>query len=233
MKKPRGLFGSAARDTAYPVPVENTNPERSYLGGLVKYQRPMGQTGADRMALFGSTLSDVGAALDGRQGSGVAEMQREMLGRQAATQEAERRAAFAATLDPSQAAFFKMAPEAFLAARAKAYEPQKVSGGETILNGLDGGPYTAPKLVEDGGVYGTQGPDGYTQTGQRGATIAETETARSNREDEATQRIRTAVAQGQLSVQQGQLALDQLKHSARAAAGGYGTPGAAPTWEEF
>jgi hypothetical protein len=231
MKMPRGLFGAKAREAVAQKP--NTNPERSYLGGLVKYQRPMGQTGADRMALFGSTLSDVGASLDGRQGGGVAEMQQNMLARQAEQQQAEQMQGFeAAITDPNELAFFRAAPQAYLAAKAKAFEPRTVSAGDTLVNGPSGN-FTAPKMVNDGGIYGTQTEDGYTQTGQRGPSIAETETGRHNTAREKLDAVRAAIAKGQLTVQQGQLILDREKHAARSAAGGYGTPGSGGGWEEF
>jgi len=231
MKMPRGFFGAKAREVVAQEP--NTNPERSFLGGLVKYRRPQGQSGADRMALIGSTLSDVGAALDGRQGGGVADMQKQMIAQQAANQQAEQMKGFEASIsDPRELAFFRAAPEAYLAAKAKAFEPRTVSGGDTLVNG-PGGNFTAPKMVNDDGIYGTQTEGGYTQTGQRGPSIAETETGRHNKAGETMDAVRAAIARGQLTVQQGQLILDREKHAARTAAGGYGTPGSAAQWEEF
>lgn len=56
-------------------PVAVGNPERSYLGGLVKYQRPEGQTNAERMALIGATLSDVGSAFRGGEGGSLSRVQ--------------------------------------------------------------------------------------------------------------------------------------------------------------
>jgi hypothetical protein len=231
MKMPRGLFGAKAREAVAQEP--NTNPERSYLGGLVKYQRPQGQSGADRMALFGSALSDVGAALDGRQGGGVAAMQQNMLAQQAANQQAEQLKGFEASItDPRELAFFRAAPEPYLKAMAERFKPMTVAGGSTVLNGPSG-TFTAPNLVNDDGIYGTQTADGYTQTGQRGPSIAETETGRHNKASETMDAVRAAIARGQLTVQQGQLILDREKHTARSAAGGYGTPGSGGGWEEF
>jgi hypothetical protein len=232
MRMPLGLFGTSARSgqkeraaiiDAAATP--NPSPTRSYLGGLVSYQRPQGQTGSDRLQIASGMLSDLGASLDGRQGGNVAAIQRDALARQAAQQAADLKKSFEASIkDPQELAFYRAAPAAYLAAKAKAFEPISVTGGNTVLNGPKG-TFTAPKLVEDAGVYGTQGTDGYTQTGARGASIAETEAERSHRVSEQIDRIRAAVAEGQLTVQQGQLHLDQLKHKARVAAGGYGTAG--------
>jgi hypothetical protein len=240
MNMPRGLFGTKARETAKERQAlaaasssPNPTPEKSYLGGLIKYQRPVGMDGVSNLSRIGATLSDVGAVFGAGEGGNVASLQRDALARQAAQQAAELKKSFEASIkDPQELAFYRAAPEAYLKAKAKAFEPQTLTGGQTLINGPKGD-YTAPKLVEDAGVYGTQNTDGYTQTGARGASIAETEAERSHRVSEQTDRIRAAVTQGQLTVQQGQLHLDQLKHDARLAAGGYGTPGAAASWEEF
>jgi hypothetical protein len=48
---------------------------RSYLKGLIKYQRPDGQSDAQRMALMGAMLSDVGQGLGGGHGGAVGRTQ--------------------------------------------------------------------------------------------------------------------------------------------------------------
>jgi hypothetical protein len=247
MMMPRGLFGSSARETAKErqalaaaATAENGNPERSFLGGLIKYQRPAGMDGVSNLSRIGATLSDVGAAFGTGSGGNVAGLQRDALARQAALQAADLKKSFEASIkDPQELAFYRAAPDAYLKAKAKAFEPISVAGGNTVLNGPTG-TFTAPKLVDDAGIYGTQGATGYTQTGARGGSIAETEAERAHKVSEEIDRIRAQVAQGQLTVQQGQLALDRAKHQARAAAGGYGTAGVGqvigPTltsdWEE-
>lgn len=67
----------------------------------------------------------------------------------------------------------------FLGAIADAYKTHTINGGDSVIN-PDGSFKTAPKLVESGGIYGTQTGDGYSQTGARGPSIAETQTAQQN-----------------------------------------------------
>lgn len=55
-----------------------------------------------------------------------------------------------------------------------------VNGGDTIINGPGGAQTVAPKLVENGGVYGTQDATGYHEQGQRSANVGELETGRHN-----------------------------------------------------
>jgi hypothetical protein len=92
----KGLFGSALRAftpaanpvdgvqviNGIPQPTDmpmrgapQPNLERSYLGGLLRYQRPDGQTPQDRMALIGATLGDMGGALNGSGGGNLARVQ--------------------------------------------------------------------------------------------------------------------------------------------------------------
>jgi hypothetical protein len=62
------------------LPAE-ANMEKSYPGGLVRYQRPDGQSGADRMALLGAMLGDIGAGLNGGQGGSLARVQEQFRAR--------------------------------------------------------------------------------------------------------------------------------------------------------
>lgn len=99
----RGLFGASARNlaatTPLPAPVDGVpvvndpvqppmrsaamtaalpaeaNMQKSYLGGLVRYQRPDGQSDPDRMALLGAMLGDIGAGLNGGGGDRLARVQ--------------------------------------------------------------------------------------------------------------------------------------------------------------
>lgn len=96
----RGLFGAVARrgtpfapelaeeggmaltdQAPPPAPVVTSSkaPDgpaaRSYLGGLIKYQRPEGQSDAQRMALIGAMLSDTAQGLQGGPGGSVARTQ--------------------------------------------------------------------------------------------------------------------------------------------------------------
>lgn len=69
-------MGLAAGPPAMGAPRAAPAPgPKSYLGGLIKYQKPEGMTGAQRMALIGATLGDVAAGLQGGQGGGVARVQ--------------------------------------------------------------------------------------------------------------------------------------------------------------
>ena len=93
---------------------------------------------------------------------------------------------------------------------------------------LTAGRAAGPKYGISGGVAYTQDQDtGETTWGEMNP-VKEAEQARQKAMDAFNQeqsRIRTAIAQGQLSVAQGRLALQQAAHKARLAAGGYGTPG--------
>jgi hypothetical protein len=137
--------------------------------------------GVSNLSRIGATLSDVGAAFGTGSGGNVAGLQRDALARQAALQAADLKKSFEASIkDPQELAFYRAAPDAYLKAKAKAFEPISVAGGNTVLNGPTG-TFTAPKLVDDAGIYGTQGATGYTQTGARGGSIAETEAERATR----------------------------------------------------
>lgn len=134
--------------------------------------------------------------------------------------------------DPRERMIAMANPKAWSDALAERLKPMQVTGGNTVLNGSAGSPYMAPKLVDNDGVYGVQGSDGYTQTGQRGQTHAELQTqVRDAASIDAeiqkliAERERIKIAQGQLGVSRGQLGVSQAAHVARVKSGGYGTPG--------
>ena len=99
---------------------------------------------------------------------------------------------------------------------------------DEFAEALTAGRAAGPKYGISGGVAYTQDQDtGETTWGEMNP-VKEAEQARQKAMDAFNQeqsRIRTAIAQGQLSVAQGRLALQQAAHKARLAAGGYGTPG--------
>lgn len=84
--------------------------------------------------------------------------------------------------DPRERVLYMTNPEAWAKARASAYEAANVSGGDSRY--IPGSGFmTAPKLVEDAGIYGTQTPDGYQSTGARGPSIGEQQTAQRDQAD--------------------------------------------------
>lgn len=127
--------------------------------------------------------------------------------------------------DPRAQAAFISAPDAALGTFWKGYEPTTLSGGQTRINPLGGQNFTAPELRYEGGIAGTQTADGFDVTGQRPQTYVETEAGRHNLVDEGQGWRGLNIQQqnantGMFSAQTGRMA-----HDARAAAGGYGTPG--------
>lgn len=128
--------------------------------------------------------------------------------------------------DPQELMIALANPKAWSDERAKRYAPQQVTAGNTLLNGPGGSPYMAPKLVEDQGVYGTQGPGGYQQTGARAPSVAERQTQFKNAADIDAEIQRLQIAKGQLAVSQGQLGINRDAYNARLrGVGGFGTPG--------
>jgi hypothetical protein len=79
--------------------------------------------------------------------------------------------------DPVMLALYKASPEAYAKVRQSQLETKGVNGGDSLY--IPGqGFVSAPKFVGDNGVYGTQTATGYTQTGARGQSIAEAQTAK-------------------------------------------------------
>lgn len=257
----RGLFGSSARqnvtdggafvaradpnlddpisrtmgvDVMRRPPVMDGAPEKRFLGGMVRYQRPEGQTGADRMTLAGATLSDIGAGLGGRQGGSLERVQSGFRKRVEEAQ-AQARAAQMQDLaqqlygdDPEAQLLFMADPEAFVGARAERLKPRTMSGGQTYIDPMTGQRVTAPSVekMDDRMVYYDPATGEARYSERRGATIAEEETGRSNRADEA-------VARGNLGVAQGNLGIRAREFEERKRQGGFGTPGSVGGWEEF
>jgi hypothetical protein len=159
--------------------------------------------------LGGSTISD---ALDSERSSRAA-------------QEGLQSAAQLYANDPEAQVLLRTNPKAFLDAVAKNREQATVGGGDSRW--IPGqGFMTAPKLVADGGIYGTQTADGYGQTGARGPTIAESETANNNAatqklnldrllEDIRNNKVGNRVAEGNLGVAQQRLQFDKTKPTER------------------
>jgi len=214
-------------------PVAVGNPEHSYLGGLIRYQRPEGQTGAERMALLGAAMSDAGAALQGGRGDALARVQDGFRKRAAEAQKQAEMAnlkALAGELygdDPEAQLLFAADPESFVKARAERLKPLTLSGGQTFIDPAMGRRFTAPLYEKFDDRFGgmdpntgraffteARGPTFQEQTGRQNAD----ETARSNRVNEGLRAEANDTAA--FSAQTGRMA-----HSAREAAGGYGTPG--------
>lgn len=67
---------------------------------------------------------------------------------------------------PELADMYAQDPESFFGVVSQNYEAANVSPGATRVGGAFGENYTAPELVRQNGVYGTQTVDGFQQTGQ-------------------------------------------------------------------
>jgi hypothetical protein len=129
-------------------------------------------------------------------------------------------------MSPQERFALQYAPDDTFKAMAERFKPQQVTGGNTLVNGPQGAPFMAPKLVEDQGIYGTQGADGYQQTGARAPSIAERQTQFKNAADIDAEIQRLMIAKGQLAVSQGQLGINRDAYNARLrGVGGFGTPG--------
>lgn len=144
------------------------------------------QAAADRWAIIGATLQDFGGSLRGGgsvgalQGTQDALMKRH---KEQAAMEAQQ-AALANIQDPIERLVYATNPAKWAENVASNYAAANVNAGDTRL--MRNGMFTAPKLVDDGGIYGTQTVGGYETTGARGPTISETETAKKNAQDYVT-----------------------------------------------
>ena len=234
----RGLFGSTARQSK-PVPGDASVPTmtpaapqapqgqagapRSYLGGLIKYQRPAGQTDAQRMALIGATMRDVGSALGGGSSNNVQTVSDAFRKELEAAERTEKLKLLAEPIirdNPQARLLFEADPDGFLSILQEQLKPYTMTGGQVRRGGIGQAPVSQSKVEQFGDVYANVDPMSgrVTYSDPRPQTYSERETARSNRADEA-------LGQGRLGVSQAQLALEREKHKARQAAGGYGTPG--------
>lgn len=214
------------------APVMAEDPERSFLGGLIKYTPP-GDDAPPPLATFGATLADIGAALRGGEGGALARVQedfRKRAGRRLKLEQDARLREMAARLygdDPEALALFMADPEAFVKARAEAYKPQTLSEGQTYRDRMTGESYTAPIYEKFDDRFGfidpNTGRSGYSAA--RGPTFQEEtgrlnyqESARTNRANEGLRAQSNATSA--FSARTGRMA-----HDARERAGGYGTPG--------
>jgi hypothetical protein len=111
--------------------------------------------------------------------------------------------------NPQELALYRSDPQAYAKVVQSRMETRGVSGGDSIYTPGQGF-QQAPKLVADNGIYGTQTADGYTQTGARGASIGETETARNNA-------VNNRLGAGHLAVDQSQLGLARQRLAQEAA----------------
>lgn len=241
----RGLFSSSVRQNMRDgapqgrapdgqmitgPPQLDGNPEHRYLGGLVKYQRPEGQTSADRMALFGATLSDVGSRLAGRDAGSLDRVQAGFRKRALEAQQQSQLAeltALAQTLYPNDAEaqlLFRADPESFVKARSERFKPQVMSGGQTYDDPLSGRRFTAPVVGKFDDRYGAYDPETNEATfsAPRGPTYSEGTSRLSQEETERHNREAEAVDRGQLSVSQGGLGLSRDRFRFERQGGGLG-----------
>lgn len=117
-------------------------------------------------------LSDIGANLRGGQGEALAGLQQQRQAQELQRQQLAQRAQIEQTItDPRELALFRAAPDVWAKTRGSQFEAANLSEGQTRFIPGAQNQYTAPKLVGDGGVYGTQTATGYSQTGQRGPGI--------------------------------------------------------------
>jgi hypothetical protein len=114
--------------------------------------------------------------------------------------------------DPQALVLLRNDPKAFFDAEAKNREAVTIGGGDSRFTPGQGF-QTAPKLVENGGIYGTQTPTGFSQTGARGPSIAETETARNDQFNNKIASGNLGVAQANAGTERGRLAEDVRFHN--------------------
>lgn len=169
----RGLFGSSARQAvpfveperlenaasllpAASAPQATSEPEtRSYLGGLIKYQRPEAGTGPNALTTIGATLQDVAANLRGDRGGNLEAVQEQFRQRQARAEKESLRKRLEGMIDaqygddPEAQALFRADPSAFVEAQLKARQPSvSVERGEDGLYLVDARAGTSKKIQD-------------------------------------------------------------------------------------
>lgn len=253
----RGLFGSSARQAgvtdggAFLAQADPRldDPISRTLGRSVMRRPPVmapeetRQTpqGADRLAILGATLQDVGIGIRGGQGGALERVQagyRARAERDQAAQLREQMQTLAASLygdDPEAQLLFMADPEAFVGARAERLKPRAMNGGQTYMDPLTRERFTAPTVEKFDDRMGYFDPNTMQTTfsDPRGPTYQEStgrmgveETGRHNRETEK-------IGYGNLGVARGNLGVRQKEFEERRRQGGFGTPGMAGQWEEF
>lgn len=137
---------------------------------------------ADRWAIVGATLQDLGGSLGGGQVGALNGVRQSLLAqRQAQEAQAAQEQAMANLTDPIERLVYAANPAKWAENVASNYAAANVGAGDTRITRQ--GMTTAPKLVSDGGIYGTQTAQGYETTGARGPTISEQQAAQKNAQD--------------------------------------------------
>lgn len=239
MMKQRGMFGSLARQitpfvddaetppvrpvapapvTQAPAPAQAAGP-RSFLGGLVKYQRPEGMSDAQRMAMIGATMRDVGAGLQGRDGGAIESMMaaRETQRQQAEEQSRMERLRGLVPDNPLAQLLFALDPKAFGGALAEGLKPQTREGGKVYVDPMTGARESVARIDQFGDRYGFADPE-TLETGfgaPRDPTFAE-QTGRMSAETSRQ------VGMGNLDVARGRLGLERERFNQGPATGGGG-----------
>lgn len=142
------------------------------IGGL------LGLTPPQKAGLFDYALAAfAGGGLSGAAALGL-QQRRDQRNYAGQTQRLEQlgQQAEAAGLSPQERFALSLDPKSALDMLGKRYEPQQVTGGNTLVRGNE--KFFAPKATENDGIYGTQTENGWTQTGARGPSIAENQTAK-------------------------------------------------------
>jgi hypothetical protein len=215
-------------------------PQGGVLDGLFAPKAPHQMTGQDRLNVIGATLRDMGAGLRGDKADALAGTQKTIsaeggsgAGQAAGAKKVAGSAYSTADLYKVAQSLFPGDPKAqflwttqntdFLKDQSSQYAFHDVAGGNTILNGGAGAPSIAPKLVDHGGQYGTQGADGYTGTGAADPSYADQtawtnsqieadkakEAARHNGVEEGQGQQHLGIEGGQLGVARQHLGFDQ------------------------
>lgn len=238
-----GSFKGGARDLAALQFVPGA-PQLNAGGGIFgRYQPPQAAppVAAPAAPPAGGKGPSFGRVLDGvLGGSTITEVKDAYRARKAAEarQQQYLQMVESLNLSPEEKLIALNDPEEFMKAVATRHAYHAEDGGKTVFNapGQGGRPLVTQKLVEDGGIYGTQSADGYTQTGQRGMSHTETETARKNDADIAHAAALLGIQKEQLAemvrnhkategIGYGNLGMRGKEFEARKAAGGFGTPG--------
>lgn len=217
-------------------------PQGGILDGLFapKAEQPM--TNGNRWNILGATLRDVGDSLRGKDGKALATAEQAVAGggsgagagkggKKAPGQPTDTALLYqtAQSLfpgDPKAQFLFATGNGDFLKSLGEGYGFHEVTGGNTAF-GVPGqtGAYTAPKLVDHGGQYGTQTSGGYTGTGEAAPSYADqtgqqnaqtdlqrlAETVRHDKTDEGQGAQRIGIDGGNLDVSRKGLAMRGLE----------------------
>lgn len=253
----RGLFGSSARqagvtdggaflaqaDPRLDDPISRTMGRSVMRRAPVMAPEEARQTpqGADRLAILGATLQDVGVGIRGGQGGALERVQAGYRARAEKDQAAQLRQQMqdlAASLygdDPEAQLLFMADPEAFVGARAERLKPRVMKGGDIYIDPATGQRFAAPMVEKMDDRFAFVDPDDQSvrYSEARGPTYQESTGRMGVEETGRHNKVTEKLGFGNLGVAQGNLGVRQREFEERRRQGGFGTPGMAGQWEEF